>query len=129
MKRYSIILIFSLIVACAFLPAQETRKERTKPVSFSKDVFPLISKRCLPCHAADSENPSELYLETFDDLMKGGKHGSPLIKKKGSESILVQKLKPNPPFGDRMPLMTKKKLTDDEVDLFEKWIDQGAKKN
>jgi hypothetical protein len=41
----------------------------------------------------------------------------------------VQKIKPSPPFGDRMPLMTKKKLTDVEIEIFKKWIDQGAKKN
>ena len=68
-------------------------------------------------------------MESFPDIMKGGKHGNPVIPKKGDESILVQKIKPSPPFGDRMPLMTKKKLTDVEIEIFKKWIDQGAKKN
>ena len=68
-------------------------------------------------------------MESFSDIMKGGKHGKPVIPKKGDESILVQKIKPAPPFGDQMPLMTKKKLTEDEVEIIKKWIDQGAKKN
>ncbi len=129
MKFFLPIIAFAVIVCAVSSVSQEKKSLRTPPISFSKDVFPIIKKRCLPCHAVDSENPSELYLETLDDLMKGGKHGTPVIRKNGIESILVQKLKPNPPFGDQMPLMTKKKLADDEVEIFQKWIDQGAKKN
>lgn len=129
MKLYVVLLMMFVLGTYTILYPQEPSKGKDKPVSFSKDVFPLLKNRCLPCHAADSENPSELYLETLGDLLKGGKHGKPVIPKKGDESILVQKLRPNPPFGDQMPLMTKKKLTDDEIEVLKKWIDQGVKKN
>ena len=129
MKLFVSLFLAVLFLITCFLVAQETSKAKSKTVSFSNDVFPLIKRRCLPCHAADSENPSEFYMETFPDIMKGGKHGTPIVPKKGDESILVQKLKPAPPFGEQMPLMTKKKLTDEEIDIFKKWIDQGAKKN
>ena len=129
MKLFVPLLLAVLIGGLSLLDAQETLKEKKKLVSFSNDVFPIIKRRCMPCHASDSENPSELFMESYPDLMKGGKHGKPVIPKKGDESILVQKIKPSPPFGDQMPLMTKKKLTDEEVEIFKKWIDQGAKKN
>jgi uncharacterized membrane protein len=129
MKLLVSLFLVMLFVGLSFLVAQENSKERNKPVSFSNDVFPIIKKRCLPCHASDSENPSELYMESLPDIMKGGKHGKPVIPKKGDESILLQKIKPAPPFGEQMPLMSKKKLTDEEVEIFKKWIDQGAKKN
>jgi uncharacterized membrane protein len=129
MKLFVSLFLAVLFVGLSFLVAQENSKERSKLVSFSNDVFPIIKKHCLPCHASDSENPSELFMESFPDIMKGGKHGKPVIPKKGDESILVQKIKPSPPFGDQMPLMTKKKLTDEEMEIFKKWIDQGAKKN
>jgi uncharacterized membrane protein len=119
----------AVIVFAASASSQEKKSAKKPPVSFSKDVFPIIQKRCLPCHASDSENPSELFMESFPDLMKGGKHGKPIVPKNGDGSILVQKIKPNPPFGEQMPLMTKKKLTDEEVELFKMWINQGAKKN
>ena len=116
-------------IFAAVLVAQEPPSQKSKPVSFSKDVFPLIKKRCLPCHASDSENPSLLIMEDYDGIVKGGKHGTSVIPRKGDASLLVQKLQPSPPFGDQMPLMTKKKLTDEEIDLIKKWIDQGAKRN
>jgi uncharacterized membrane protein len=122
-----------LLIALILIPnagvTQEKKDQKKIAISFSKDVMPLMKKRCLPCHASDSDNPSKLCLESYGDLMKGGKHGSPVIAGKGSESILVKKLQPNHPFGDQMPLMRKTKLTDEEIAVFEKWIDQGAKKN
>jgi uncharacterized membrane protein len=122
-------LSIATIVLAAVATPQEKRSVRKPAVSFSNDVFPIIKKRCLPCHAVDSENPSEFFMETLSDVVKGGKHGKPVIPKNGDGSILVQKIMPNPPFGDQMPLMTKKTLTDEEVELFKTWIDQGAKKN
>ena len=104
--------------------------------SFTRDVFPLIKKHCLPCHAEESDNPSELSLDSYDLLMAGGKHGRPVKAGMSKESILIQKLGANPPFGNRMPLNRKKKiksprkrLTQEEVQVIADWIDQGARKN
>ena len=110
---------------------------KNSQVSFKNDISPIIKKNCLPCHAADSFNPSELSLDSYDDLMSGGKHGSPVVPGKSKESIIIKKLGSAPPFGDRMPLDPKKKkgepstkhLSDDEIKLIATWIDQGAKKN
>ena len=129
MKLFVCIVLAFFIGGSVFLDAQDSPAEKKKAVSFSKDVFPIIKKRCLPCHASDSENPSEFFMESLPDIVKGGKHGTPIVAKNGEVSILVQKIRPNPPFGERMPLMTKKKLTDEEVELFKAWIDQGARKN
>src|SRR5512140_3260414 len=56
-------------------------------VSFAKDVVPVIAKRCLPCHAEENFNPSELSLDSYDKLMAGGKHGVPVIAGNAKESI------------------------------------------
>jgi uncharacterized membrane protein len=128
--KYLFSAVFIAAIMFPFSASSQVKKNTKQPtVSFSNDVFPIIKKRCLPCHAADSENPSELFMESLSDLAKGGKHGKPIVPKNSDASILVQKIKPNPPFGEQMPLMTKKKLTDEEVELFRTWIDQGAKKN
>jgi hypothetical protein len=108
-----------------------------KSVSFKNDVFPIIKARCLPCHAEDNFNPSELSMDSYELLAQGGKHGEPFKKGKSSESLIIQKLNQEPPFGDRMPLNSKKKiqegkavwLTAEEVRTIATWIDQGAKNN
>jgi hypothetical protein len=104
-------------------------------ISFKSDVFPVIKRKCLPCHAEDHFNPSELSLDTYNLLMAGGKHGVPVVPGRPKESILVQKLNGKAPFGDPMPLDSKRKkgetkrLSEEEVRLFIDWIVQGAKNN
>jgi hypothetical protein len=106
-------------------------------VSFKSDVFPVIKAKCLPCHAEDNFNPSELNMDSYSSIAAGGKHGVPFKPGKSGESLLIQKLSDKPPFGDRMPLNSKKKiqegkavwLTPDELKTIATWIDQGAKNN
>jgi len=70
-------------------------------------------------------------------MKAGGKNGPLWVTGKSDESILVKKLGGDPPFGDKMPLNSKKKiaegkgkwLTEKEVKAIAKWIDEGAKNN
>ena len=106
-------------------------------LSFKADVFPIVRKYCLPCHAEESYNPSQLSLDTYELLMKGGKHGPPVVPGKPEESIMLKKLSPDPPFGDPMPLKVRrrknpsqqKKLTEEEIRSITEWIKQGAPDN
>ena len=117
--------------------SKKLQQNTNDTVSFKAEVFPIIKKYCLPCHAEESYNPSELSLDTYESLMKGGKHGAPIAPGQPEESILIKKLSPDPPFGDPMPLNVRrrknpgqqKKLTEEEVRLIVKWISQGAKNN
>ena len=128
---FFVVIVFVSLCFTAF-EWQKGKKGKTKSsttVSFKKDIFPIIKKNCLPCHTEDQMNPSELYLETCADLMKGGKHGIPIIPGKADSSMLIKKLLPPPPFGDPMPLKRKTPLSADTVEVIKKWINQGAKDN
>lgn len=121
------------VLACG-QERQSKEGEKDSPVSFKSDVAPILKKHCLPCHAEENFNPSELSLDSYSDLMDGGKHGTPVVPGKASESIIVQKVGPNPPFGDQMPLKKKNaanpdRLNDEEIQAIKDWINQGAKDN
>ena len=130
---------FCVAVVLLLLPCAPGAFSQKKPaaVSFQKEIAPLIRSRCLPCHAEDNFNPSELSLDTYEMLMDGGKNGAAVIPGKSEESILVKKLREVPPFGERMPLNSKRDkdagrarwLTDEEISLIAAWVDQGAKRN
>ena len=124
--------------------AQEKSGKEEKPakkpgdvVSFKADIFPIIQKHCLPCHAEENFNPSELSMDNYELLSAGGKGGPPFVAKKSAESLIVHKLGEKPPSGERMPLNSKKKiqegkavwLSKEEVKTIATWVDQGAKKN
>ena len=100
-----------------------------KEISYSKDVFPIVKARCIKCHEKDDENPNSYAMDNVDLIRKSGKTKNIVIPGDGANSYLIKKLLPNPPKGAQMPIFSKKKLTEEEVDLFKRWIDQGAKDN
>lgn len=135
-----VVLAISLVVSSSCSEnsrAKKPSRETVTPLSFKKDIFSMIRRNCLPCHAEDNSNPSELSLDNYESMKAGGKNGSPWLEGKSEESIIIKKLSERPPFGDRMPLNSKKKiaegkarwLTEAQIDTIAAWIDQGAKNN
>jgi len=117
------------LVAFLMLASTATAQTQSKKVpSFSKDVFPVIKTYCLPCHLAENENPSQLALDNYESLVKGGEHGSPVVAGKPKESNLYLKLLQDPPFGKQMP-RSRKKMTEQEIKAIYDWIEAGAKKD
>lgn len=97
-----------------------------KKYTYVKDVAPIVKKYCLSCHGSDNENPSDLYMDDFDMMMKGGKHGIPVVAGDPGKSNLYLKLTADPPFGKQMP-RGHKKITPEAVQVIYDWIEQGAK--
>jgi hypothetical protein len=103
--------------------------------SFKANVMPIFQKHCLPCHAEESFNPSALSLDDHALLMKGGEHGAAVVPGKPDESLLVKKVLADPPFGERMPMRSKRRksverpaqLSEEEVQVLQEWIRAGAK--
>ncbi len=101
------------------------------PVSFSKDVMPVLQKHCSECHlpGGAGEVASGLDLSTYEGTMKGTKFGAivrPGDSTSSTLSILIEgRADPsiNMPHGDRPP------LSKDETGIIAKWINQGAKNN
>jgi Planctomycete cytochrome C len=133
-----------VVVGVIFFRQQGTKKE-TKPddvqvtqtVSFSKDVMAIVQEHCLPCHSENEYNPSELFMDSYDLMSQGGKHGVPWVPGKPAESLIIKKVSEDPPFDARMPLNPKKKIAEgkakwlsaDEISIISTWIAQGAKNN
>lgn len=132
-----ILLVVPVVLGLAGRGSSQQQSSSGAPVSFKKDVMPLLNKYCLPCHAEESYNPSQLSLDSHELLTKGGEHGSPVVPGKPDESIFMQKLLPDPPFGDRMPIQSKRRkaagpprmLTEEETGVIARWIREGARNN
>lgn len=136
----TVALLFLLAIDSSFSQDEQSKKPSKKnpePLSFKKDVLSIIEKNCLPCHAADNFNKSELSLDDYESMKAGGENGPAWVAGKSAESLLVKKLKETPPFGERMPMNSKKKiaagrakwLTEEETKIIARWIDEGAKNN
>ena len=93
------------------------------PVSFSKDIKPILARQCLGCHQPASRQ-SDLSLASYPEFAAGGRKGAPFVAGEPEKSILLAYLtgeaKPQMPFGG-------KPLAAEQIDLFRRWIKEGAK--
>lgn len=81
------------------------------------------------CHLEQSE--SGVNLSSYSNVMGsvGDQYGTEIVQPgDGAGSPIVDKIQPNPNFGERMPLEGGP-LDDDEIQLIIDWIDDGAPDN
>lgn len=104
-----------LLLACAASAA---------PVSFQKEIAPLLQRRCASCHDAES-NKGKYRLDTFARLLKAGDTElAPIVPGKPAESELIALLHEANP-EDRMPQKADP-LPESEIQLIERWVAEGA---
>jgi len=94
------------------------------PVSFRREVAPLLVGRCLGCHN-DEKTEAALNLKTFALLRAGGVTlGAGILEPGDPEaSHLIAVLKPD--ANPRMPLQ-QAPLSEPEIALLERWVREGA---
>ncbi|MEZ6055756.1 MAG: c-type cytochrome domain-containing protein [Planctomycetaceae bacterium] len=120
------ILLVPPVLQAAPIPIDDVK--RAEPVSFEKEIFPILQRNCLSCHSA-SEREGDLVLESPQGILKGGDTGPAAIPGKGSDSLILRVASHQsdpvmPPAGNDVAA---KNLTPAELGLLKLWIDQGAK--
>ena len=135
-KKY--ILIAAVIFVIAGLTygvsffAKQGKRTKHSEVSYNRDIRPLLSDKCFTCHGPDA-NKRRAGLRL--DLQAGAYAES--LKNKGvfaivpgdpEKSELVRRIESNDP-AVMMPLPESHltKLTLEEINVFKKWIKEGAK--
>lgn len=111
------------------------------PVSFQEDVLQGIFAKpgtgCFECHHPGAANPigieiGGLDLSTWENVKKGGGSAAAfptVVPGDPCASAIVQKVKPGPPFGNRMPRNAPPFLTAIEIRTLSDWIAEGALDN
>src|SRR5438094_2335723 len=80
-----------LIVALTFGQDQKPVAPST-PVSFSRDLAPILAKKCVACHGAE-KSKGHFRLDSFEWLMKAGESKSaPVVAGQPDQSELVRRL-------------------------------------
>ena len=98
-------------------------------VDFNTQIKSILSNKCIACHGPDEEHrEAGLRLDTFDGatedlggyaaLIPGDADDSEMIFRMGLDSDDEEIMPPN---GKGDP------LTEEEIELFSKWINQGGK--
>ncbi len=108
--------------------AQET-KQLPKKVDFNFHVKPILSDRCFACHGPDKDHrEAGLRLDTeegaFSALQESEGHA--IVPGKLKESVAYQRITSDDPDVVMPPPASNLTLTEYEVKVIKKWIEQGA---
>lgn len=120
----------SLLSAFAFSSASHLLAQPTIPepppaarVSYAHDIHPFLMRSCATCHVGGKDKGG-FQMDTKELFMGSGETGPAIVPGKSAESYLI-KLVTGEVEGLLMP-MKGKPLSEDEVALLRRWIDEGA---
>ena len=89
---------------------------------FDKDIAPILQKNCAGCHSS-SVHKGGLVVDSYDTLMKGGRHGQSVIPHDPDASRLIEMLEGK--LDPQMPL-NNDPLGQREIAVIRSWIGAGA---
>ncbi|MBE2284082.1 MAG: DUF1553 domain-containing protein [Prosthecobacter sp.] len=91
------------------------------PLTFEKDVRPILKAHCFHCHGEEGETKGGLDVRLARFIVKGGKTGPAIVPGDAAKSHLLELVKEG-----EMP-KGKGKLKDKDIATLEAWIAGGAK--
>jgi len=120
MKRNYWIGLGTLLLLFFFLQQVFTAEK----IDFNTQVRPILNKNCLACHGGVKQQGqlSFLFMEEALQPAESGKH--PIVPGSASKSELVRRIKSTDPDIKMPP--EDNSLSENEIVLLEKWINQGA---
>ena len=98
--------------------------QRSEPVDFNTQIKPIINEKCISCHGGVKKNAGFSFLFEKEALRNTSEGTPAIIPGNAKKSRMIQRLHETD-LELRMPY-EKPALSKEEIDLFTRWIDQGA---
>ena len=98
-----------------------------KEIDFNRDIRPILSAACYSCHGPDEESrEADLRLDTHEGALADlGDHAA-IVPGNPEESELMLRILSEDPDELMPPAETGDPLSEEEVDLLRRWIEEGA---
>ncbi|MCA9213562.1 MAG: DUF1553 domain-containing protein [Planctomycetales bacterium] len=116
LKLYSQAILLSLLIGSTLVGDEAE-------VDFNRDIRPLFAAKCLACHGPDENNrEAELRMDIREDAIEHGaiEPGNP------DDSEFIRRILSTDPDEVMPPPKSNDTLTDEQKDLFVRWVEQGA---
>ena len=97
------------------------------PVSYNRDVRPILSENCFSCHGFDEHGrKAKLRLDRREDALAPREDGPAIVPGKLAESLVWQRIITDDPDDLMPPPESHLALTAAQKDILRRWIKQGA---
>lgn len=112
----------ALLAGLTVMAASQTR--RTAPVTFNRDIRPILSDNCFACHGPDqNKRMAGLRLDVRAEAVQRGV----IVPGRPDQSSLIARVIARQPQVRMPPPSTHRQLTPAQISLLRQWIAQGAK--
>jgi tetratricopeptide (TPR) repeat protein len=119
-QRFFIACALGVSVGCgassAPAPAAALASASRTPVTFTKDIAPILYANCVTCHRAGEVAPFPLF--TYADAEKHAKEIG--------EETLARQMPPWLPEPGEFPIEGDRRLRQDQIDLIQRWVKTGT---
>ncbi len=92
---------------------------------YVRHIHPILDANCVVCHG-ESKVKGGLRVDSYDQLMRGGKDGAVVVPGNPERSILLQRITLPVSHKQFMPAEGKPPLKPEEIAWIRAWIAQGA---
>ena len=104
------------------------QKESRKEIVFNRDVRPLLSETCFPCHGPDEESrQADLRLDNLEGATRDLGGYAAIVSGDVSKSELWERITSDDPDLLMPPPDSNLKLDEEQKSVLKNWIAQGAK--
>lgn len=117
------VLLLTIALARCSAPAAAQAPPAAAAVDYQRDIRPILSNHCFPCHGTDQESrQADLRLDQRDAALA---HGA-ILPGNAADSPLLQRVLSSDPEQHMPPAEFNKPLNQTQQDLLQRWIQQGA---
>ena len=116
--------VFSLACTLLLMVSSSLLANPPQRVDFAREILPILSDKCFVCHGPDTQDDSELRLDSFDSATSDRGGYQALNPDEPIESELLNRI-----FSDddpMPPIDAEKALSADEKNLLRQWILEGG---
>lgn len=123
-RRSTVLLLLATALVRSSFAADSGKGEER----FAREVWPVLSEKCLACHGKDPEKiKGGLDLTTFAGARKGGESGEPsIVPGEPERSPLFLSITRTHADWEAMPPKENDALSDSQKDALREWIREGA---
>jgi uncharacterized membrane protein/mono/diheme cytochrome c family protein len=92
---------------------------------YAEAIHPIFEANCIACHGA-SKSQGGLRLDSYEELMKGGRDGPVIIAHDTTHSVLLQRISLPRDNAKAMPAEGRPSLKPEEIAILRAWVEAGA---
>ncbi|MAG92661.1 MAG: hypothetical protein CMJ48_02765, partial [Planctomycetaceae bacterium] len=128
MQHHRVLATVRFVAACLVAIPLAKIARAAEPLRFARDVRPILSSRCFPCHGPDgTKREAELRLDERAHALKAGESGEiAIVAGKPEASEFVRRLFSKDAEEAMPPTDSNKTLTAQQKEILRRWVAEGA---